>query len=101
LILVLGHQWCGAVIAAVEAFQNDRWPPGHIEDVIEALRPAYKVAIQQPGGDLVDKIVRAQTMLTVASLKRDKVFVQLLRTNRLAIVGGRYALETGKVDIIA
>ncbi|MDQ6948181.1 MAG: hypothetical protein M3256_18420 [Actinomycetota bacterium] len=49
LILVLGHQRCGAVIAAVEAFQDDHWPPGHLEDVVEALRPAYNLAVPTTG----------------------------------------------------
>ncbi len=99
--MVLGHQRCGAVNGAIEAFRRDYWPPGHIVDVVEALRPAYLMAAQQPDGDLAEQMVRAQTMLTVATLKRQPVLAERLRTDSLRIVGGRYDLETAVVEIIA
>lgn len=100
LILVLGHRRCGAVTAAVAAFQNDHWPPGHVRDVVEALRPAYEAAVDQLGeGDLIDKVVTANSILAVARLKREGVFADLLEADRLRILGGRYDLDTGGVTI--
>jgi carbonic anhydrase len=101
LILVLGHQSCGAVKATINAIQNNNGQaPGYIQAVVNALKPAYDVAINQ-SGDLVDNMVRAQTKLTVALLKSDEVLAERIHAGKLMIVGGRYSLDTGKVEIIA
>jgi carbonic anhydrase len=100
LILVLGHQRCGAVGAAVEAFQHDRWPPGRIESVVEALRPAYKMAAKLPG-DLTDNVGRAHVRLTAARLKTDAAFAGLLRADKLRILSAWYSLDAGTVEVIA
>jgi carbonic anhydrase len=100
LIMVLGHQRCGAVIAAIEHIQSGHPAPGHIQAVVDALRPAYAVAVDQPG-DLVENMVRAQVRLTVADLKADPLLAGLVADHGLLIVGGRYDLESGAVDVIA
>jgi carbonic anhydrase len=94
LMFVLGHQRCGAVEKSIEVIESGGTAPGHIQAVVDALRPAYCVAKRQPG-DLVDNMVRAQIRLTVRELRANP----LLR-NQL-IVGGRYAMASGVVDIIA
>jgi carbonic anhydrase len=94
LLFVLGHQRCGAVERAIGVIESGGSAPGHIQAVVDALRPAYCVAKPQPG-DLVDNMVRAQIRLTVQRLKAEP----LLR-NQL-IVGGRYAMSSGVVNIIA
>jgi carbonic anhydrase len=101
LIVVLGHERCGAVIATIDAIQHHGGrAPGHIQAVVDALRPAYEVAATQPG-DIVDTMVRAQTTLTVARLKADPLLTGRIRSGALAVVGGRYDLGTGRVDLIA
>jgi carbonic anhydrase len=100
LIFVLGHQSCGAVIAAIESIRTNTPAPGHVQAVVDALRPAYAVAVHQ-SGDLVDNMVRAQTKLTVAQLKKEPGLAEKIRAGRLMIVGGRYSLTTGRVEIIA
>ncbi|MGE5762646.1 MAG: carbonic anhydrase [Mycobacterium leprae] len=105
LVFVLGHERCGAVTAAIAAIRQHRGrAPGHIQHVVDALRPAYTLAVRQPireGGDLVDTMVRAQTRLTVAQLRRDHLLAERLRRGALAVVGGRYDLDTGRVEVIA
>jgi carbonic anhydrase len=96
LMFVLGHQNCGAVAAAIEVIESGGRAPGHIQAVVNALRPAYHVAKPQPG-DLLDNMIRAQTRLTVHRLRRDPVLSKL----DLLFVGGRYDLYTGLVEIIA
>lgn len=100
LLLVLGHQRCGAVQGAIKVFQSGGRAPGHIQAVVEALRPAYQVAVKQHG-DLVDNMVRAQTRLTVRRLKLDPVLSDLIRSEGLVIAGGYYKLDTGAVQLIA
>jgi len=100
LIFVLGHERCGAVIAAIAAIQSGQPAPGHIQAVVDALRPAYDVAARLPG-DLVENMVRAQVRLDVAELKADPLIAGLIAGHGLLVVGGRYDLTSGAVEIIA
>jgi carbonic anhydrase len=101
LIFVLGHQECGAVIAAIKSIETGVPAPGHIQAVVDALRPAYDVAVSQPGDDLVEKMVRAQVILTVDRLRHDPLLAEQIANQGLWIVGGRYDLVSGRVEIIA
>jgi carbonic anhydrase len=100
LILVLGHSGCGAVAGAIELFRTGGRAPGHIQSVVDALRPAYHVAVRERG-NLLDNMIRAQTKLTVRRLERDPVLRDLIRSTGLMVVGGHYDLHSGVVSIIA
>lgn len=100
LIMVLGHSECGAVLAAIKSIQTGEQAPGHIGALVDALRPAYQVAEREPG-DLTENMVRAQVRLDVAALKADPLLAKLIDQQGLLIVGGRYDLKSGVVDIIA
>ena len=100
LIVVMGHQRCGAVDAAIHTIQHGGTAPGHIQAIVDALRPAYDVAITQ-SGDLVDNMVRAQTKLTVDRLRHDPLIEEFIRRGELTVVGAYYSLDTGAVSMIA
>jgi carbonic anhydrase len=100
LLFVLGHQRCGAVQAAIQVIQSNIPAPGHIQAVVNALRPAYRVAVGQPG-DLVDNMVRAQIQLTVRQLQLDPPLRKLTESEGLVIVGGYYQLDSGAVELLA
>jgi carbonic anhydrase len=100
LILVMGHQRCGAVEAAIHTIQSGTTAPGHIQAVVDALRPAYHVAIKQPG-DLLDNMVRAQTKLTVERIRHDPLIEELAHRGELIVRGAYYSLDTGAVSFIA
>jgi carbonic anhydrase len=95
LVFVLGHERCGAVHAAVEAIEHHGGEaPGHLAAIVRALEPAYRAAEGRPG-QLEDNMVRAQTRLTVAGLRQSSLLRDTL------VVGGRYDLDTGRVDVVA
>jgi carbonic anhydrase len=100
LILVMGHQRCGAVKSAIHIIQDGGTAPGHIQSIVDALRPAYAVAIRQQG-DLVDNMVRAQTKLTVRRLRADPLLQEFIHKGKLRIAGAYYSLDTGVASIIA
>src|SRR5207249_412361 len=59
LVLVLGHQACGAVAAAVNLVKNGgEAPPGHVAFLADAIKPAV-LKVKDEGGDLLDRAVRA------------------------------------------
>ena len=97
LVMVLGHERCGAVEAAVRGGEA----AGHIASVIEAITPAIEKIKVRPG-DPVDHAVRANVELVVGQLKSSTpVLAESVKAGRLKIVGARYALESGWVDLIA
>jgi carbonic anhydrase len=96
LIVVLGHARCGAVTAAVHAIQSGQQLPGHLNAIMERLRPAYREAASNPG-DPVDQVVRAQIHRTVHTLAHDGPLAALVASGELGIVGAYYDLDTGLV----
>jgi carbonic anhydrase len=99
LIVVMGHGGCGAVRDAIKVISTGGRAPGHIQAVVDALRPAYHVAIRERG-DLLENMIRAQTRLTVRRLRRDPLLRDLATRKGLMIVGAHYHMRTGAVTLV-
>ncbi|MEW6380883.1 MAG: carbonic anhydrase [bacterium] len=96
LIMVLGHEKCGAVTATVEGGGK---APGHIDAVVKAIKPAVEKVKDQPG-DKVENATRANIDMVVEQLKTSKpVLAELVKDGKLMIVGARYDLDTGVVEV--
>jgi carbonic anhydrase len=96
LLMVMGHERCGAVTAAV---QNEPLP-GDISTFVNAILPAVE-QVKNRKGDAVDNAVVANVAYQIQQLKRSPVLQERLRSGKLKIVGGRYDLDTGKVSLVA
>ncbi|WP_280670870.1 MULTISPECIES: carbonic anhydrase [unclassified Kitasatospora] len=99
LVVVMGHQRCGAVTFAVDALNNGTEVPAHLVAVVEALKPAYEAAKPHPG-DQVDNTVRAQICLTADQLREDPLLAPLVSEHRVQVVGAYYSLDTGCVEFM-
>ncbi|TVP55915.1 MAG: carbonic anhydrase [Nodularia sp. (in: Bacteria)] len=95
LLMVLGHERCGAVTAAV---QNESLL-GDIGSFVKAIQPAVTRVKNQPG-DTVENAVVANVQYQIERLKRSKLLTERIKTGKLKIVGGRYDLDIGSVTII-
>lgn len=96
LILVLGHERCGAVEAAVKGGEA----PGRIKSLLEALRPAVENAKGRPG-DLTENAMRGNVKSVVDRLKASKPILEhLVHKGTLTVVGVRYDLDDGMVTLI-
>lgn len=96
LVLVLGHEKCGAVTAAIE---SDR-APGHIQKVIDSIRPAIAEARELPG-DRVHNCVVANARHVAFQIKTSEPILRLaVETNRIQVVAANYNLGTGMVEIL-
>ena len=94
LILVLGHDRCGAVGAAVSSY-----PKPDVGVMLRNIYPAVRATEGQPG-DAVSNTIDMNAKLMVAHLESEPAFAQRIKDHRLMIVGGRYHFETGKVTIL-
>lgn len=100
LLLIMGHQRCGAVKATLDAVTSGAEAPGMIGSVVEAIRPAVEWALTQPG-DTLDNAVRANVQIGVARLLQSEVIGQAIEAGHLKVAGAYYSLDTGAVEIIA
>ncbi|MEH1766819.1 carbonic anhydrase [Nostoc sp.] len=95
LLMVMGHERCGAVTAAVKKESL----PGDISTFVQAIKPALKKVKNQPG-DAVENAVVANVQYQIERLKRSQLLTEQVKSGKLKIVGGRYDLDTGRVTII-
>lgn len=107
LIVVMGHERCGAVDAAVSVVEKNLSFPGSIGKMIEPIIPAVltaqaslqKTAAPHTRDALLDASVRANVSRVVERLRKgEAMLLEPLRSKRLMIVGARYDLDDGKVD---
>jgi carbonic anhydrase len=94
LLVVLGHQSCGAVTAAVQGGPAE----GHIAVLMSLIKPAVEKSRGLPG-DPVANAVRTNVQMVMTQLRSSTpVLSELVAHGKLKIVGGIYSLETGEVN---
>ncbi|MEN9355497.1 MAG: hypothetical protein RL318_2822, partial [Fibrobacterota bacterium] len=96
LIVVLGHERCGAVQATVDGGEL----PGHISSIGAKIKPAVAIGKAFPG-DKVDNCVRANVVNVMSGLRESKpILAHLIEKGELAVVGARYDLDDGTMTWI-
>lgn len=101
LILVMGHEGCGAVKAAIHAVQKGTQPPGAIGVLTDAIRPVLE-RVSADSGDLLQQAVSANVLQQMENLLHSKQIVApAVASKHLQIVGGIYELTTGRVRFLS
>jgi carbonic anhydrase len=100
LVVILGHDSCGAVSATVDAVQNGVLPGGFIRDIVERVTPSV-LAAQQAGMTTADEIEVEHVRHTLRLLtERSSLVADRIASGRLAVVGAAYALGDGRARIV-
>ena len=98
LIVVLGHEACGAVVAATEVVLEDKRFPGSIGPMIAPIIPAVLAAQRSGADDLVEASVEENVRRVVERLQNGEAVLQdALENGKLKVVGAVYSLSTGEV----
>jgi carbonic anhydrase len=100
LIVVMGHENCGAVVAACDIVSKKAKFPGSIGPMAQTIVPAAKAVFGKPG-DYVDNAVREsarRTALKVAT--QSKIVAELVKAGKVKVVAARYDLNNGKVEYL-
>jgi carbonic anhydrase len=93
LLVVLGHQNCGAVTAAVQGNP----PEGHITALLDLIKPAVGKS-RGMSGDPVANVVRTNVEMVVKQLRSSTpILSELVAHGKLKIVGGVYLIDTGSI----
>ncbi|GGQ84562.1 carbonic anhydrase [Couchioplanes azureus] len=101
LVVVLGHDSCGAVTAASEAERSGAAPAGYLGDVVERVMPSV-LAARAAGLTEIDQFVDAHIRRTVTGLvERSALLANAVSDGRCAVVGLSYRLAEGTVSRVA
>ena len=96
LIVVLGHERCGAVKAAVDGGDL----PGHLGSLVNAIQPAVDMTVGEKG-DRLDLTVRANVKRVVNDLRESEpILSDAVKSEKIKVVGMYYDLDTGKAEIV-
>ncbi|MEU9508483.1 carbonic anhydrase [Micromonospora sp. NPDC048170] len=99
LVMVLGHERCGAVASAVDALRGARSTDGPLGHLVEQIAPAVtEVGVDDPR--VQPMAIRRHVFRTVAALRTDALLAGPVDAGRLAVVGALYDLATGEVALL-
>jgi carbonic anhydrase len=105
LLVVLGHEKCGAVDAAIKVVEDGAKLPGHLPGLVSHIKPAVKAAaarqyVRPPTPEeVLAATIEENVRLNVERLKTaGPVISKLVEQGKVRVVGGVYRLATGRVD---
>lgn len=96
ILLVLGHERCGAVKAALKGGEY----PGMIGSLVYAIKPAVDASEGKPG-DRLENAIKTNVLLQTKRLQTSPVIFKLVQQGKLKVVGGYYDLDTGIVSLMS
>ncbi|GGS91478.1 MULTISPECIES: carbonic anhydrase [Streptomyces] len=101
LVVVLGHDSCGAVAAACSALENGQTPGGFVRDVVERVTPSV-LAARAAGRETAEDVLAEHIENTVdLLLERSRVLAERVAAGRLGVVGLSYRLADGSAQFVA
>ncbi|RBP66178.1 carbonic anhydrase [Brevibacterium sanguinis] len=101
MLVVLGHDSCGAVTAAVNSYDSGETPPGFISDVVARLLPTVARA-RRNGRATVNATVAQNTIdVTDKIMQLSSIISTAVEEGRLIIVGLTYQLHDGRITVVA
>lgn len=95
VVVVLGHEYCGAVDAAVKGHDV----PGHIAEVVRHIKPAVEKSRGEI--DMLNAAIDHNVRDVAAGLRtRSEILRSAVDSGTLRIVGARYDLDSGEVTLV-
>ncbi|MGB6036629.1 MAG: carbonic anhydrase [Cryomorphaceae bacterium] len=95
LVVVMGHEKCGAVTASL----GDEEPGGHIGAIIQKITAVYMA--RRMGGDPLENALKMNANIVTEELKDTKPYIYpAVRTADVMVVSAYYELSSGKVEFL-
>jgi carbonic anhydrase len=96
--VVLGHEQCGAVKAAIEVVTKGTQLPGDLPAVVVPILPIVEAAVSSgtPADELLDVVTKENVRQAVATLTANSLLADYIAQGKLQIVGREYLLESGR-----
>ncbi|HEX2529018.1 MAG TPA: carbonic anhydrase [Geminicoccus sp.] len=101
LLMVLGHSGCGAVDATIKVIQDRIELPGHLPDLVAALKPGVQRAIDRKPDALLDAAILENVRYNMERLEdATPIVAEHVASGKVQVVGGVYDIATGKVTMV-
>ena len=101
LIVILGHEGCGAVTATVEEMLHKAKEPEHIESLIKSIKPGInKLDLKLDRDALLSAAVEANVRWSMRQLYALPEAKRALLEKKVTLVGAVYELSTGRVRFL-
>lgn len=107
LVIVLGHNNCGAVIATLnELAKKDTLRSPNLRAIVDRVRPAIEHILTENSDheaeEVIDAAVRANVRASVNRLQHGSLIIEnLIDDDKLQICGAEYSIKTGRVEFLA
>lgn len=101
LLMVLGHEGCGAVEAGLKMARDGASYPGHIQGLAAAIAPSAQAVLEHKGDVLENAIAQNVRDNLKQLIERSSLLRDAIAEGRLKVGGGIYRLASGKVELIA
>ena len=104
LIVVLGHQSCGAVTSTVEAIENNATAPGSIGSLVDKIKPSVEKIKEShehiDEKELVEEAILENVKSVTRELEKSPIIKEKLEKGEVKVIGAKYFLDSGKVEWI-
>lgn len=99
LVIVLGHDSCGAVTAAVETYQSSQMPPGFIRSLVERITPSVLAARHRGITDVNGTVAEHADQTVHRLVDTSRSVTEAVEQGRTAVVAVTYSLANGTVHV--
>lgn len=101
LIVILGHDNCGAVTATKSAVETGDMPVGFIRDLAERITPSVLTSLRNGEHEVNEMVVEHVKQTAQRLVENSPIIAGAVQDQRTAVVGLAYRLEEGKADLVS
>jgi len=101
LIVILGHDSCGAVKATKAAVETGEMPAGFIRDLVERITPSVLTAKRNEQEDVNDMVVEHVKQTAARLADSSRVISDAIDDGRVAVIGLSYKLDEGRAALVS
>ncbi|HEX7201487.1 MULTISPECIES: carbonic anhydrase [unclassified Arthrobacter] len=101
LIVVLGHDSCGAVSATKSAVETGQMPTGFIRDLVERITPSVLTSLRNNETGVNDMVVEHVKQTSQRLVDSSRVISDAIQEGRTAVIGLSYSLAEGRANLVS
>jgi carbonic anhydrase len=101
LIVVLGHDRCGAVTATKTAVETGQMPVGFMRSLVERITPSVLTSLRNNQEDVNDMVIENVKQTSQRLVDSSRVISDAVESGRAAVIGLAYSLADGKADLVS
>ncbi|WP_426990040.1 carbonic anhydrase [Pseudarthrobacter sp. Y6] len=101
LIVVLGHDSCGAVSATKSAVDTGNMPVGFMRDLVERITPSVLTSMRNGEHEVNDMVVEHVKQTSQRLVDSSRVISTAIENGRAAVIGLSYSLAEGRANVVS